>query len=215
VHKAGELGDKYGITIDALKKAWKILFLNYHSETQNLLDDDYNSFLSRGYELIINMFEMKKRWEDKTIVIANERYIRLPYENKFLKNVFLSGKIDVILKNKIEEVFTALDWKTARKTKTQKDADKDLQLSFYIYFIHKLFNAEFKNIHACLAYPSSKRLVFTQRTKEELQIVMFDKIDNMLKRIKENDFYKEPKKCGNLNNCTFCPYIISCDKRNK
>lgn len=213
LHKASELHDLYDVTLEDLKKSWRILFLNYLSETKYLEPDtQYDYFLSRGYDLLTNLFELKKRWKGKAKVIAVERYVRIPYKNKFIDNVYLSGKIDVILKNLDNLILTALDWKSAKRPKSQEQVDEDLQLSFYVYFIHVLYEIPYDEIFATLAYPSCTQLVFTQRDEESLKTLMFDKIDLMLEKISSGDFKKEPKSEESVDNCTFCPYIISCDR---
>ena len=147
LHKASELNDLYYIPLDELKKSWKILFLNYLSDTKNLSEDtQHERFLSRGYDLLTNLFELKNRWKDKSKILKVEKYCKFEYKNKFIENVFLIGKIDVILKNLSDIVYTALDWKSSKSTKTQKEANKDLQLSFYIYFIHMLYKIDYEKI---------------------------------------------------------------------
>jgi len=209
IHKASELNDIFDLTYDELRKALKIIFLSYMSGARNLPKDlEYQKFLSRGYKLLRNVFELKKRWKDSTIIDV-ERYYRIAYENPFIENVYLSGKIDIVIKN-IELIFTALDWKTSKSK--NKNINNDLQLTFYIYFVHVVYGIDYENIFGALAYPENNDILFTQRTEDEINLIMFDKINLMLSRITNDDFKKEPKLNDNLNDCTFCPYILSCDK---
>lgn len=213
VHKATELNDLYKVSYEELKVAWKVLFLSFLSETKFLSKDiDYQKFLTYGYDLLKKVFKIKKRWKGSKI-IAVERYVRKSYPNKWLTKISLSGRIDLIIKNS-ENVFTAIDWKTG-KTTSYIDIENDLQMSFYIFFVNLFYKIDFDNIFGALVFPAIDEVLFTQRTIEDLQKKMFDKIDKMLERISKNDFCKEPKLNNKLNDCKFCPYIISCDKRDE
>jgi len=211
LHKASELQDKFNIPFTELKTAWKILFLNFMTESKNLDQDcNYEKFLSRGYDLLKNLVELKKKWINKVKVLSVEKYHRIPYKNPFINDICLSGKIDVSLKSLEDEMFTALDWKSSKNENIF--IDDDLQMSFYIYFIHIFYKVDFDKIFGALAYPANLHINFTQRTEEDLQEKMFKKIDLMLERISKDDFKKEPKIGMNLNDCTFCPFIKSCGK---
>ena len=210
IHKVSELNDKFNFSYDELRKAFKFIFLSYMTDARFLPNDiEYQSFLSRGYDLLRNTFELKKRWKELKI-IDTERYYRVPYENSFVKFVYLSAKIDLVLNNPINKTFIALDWKTAKTH--NEDIDNDLQLTFYIYFIHIIYGISYENIFSALAYPHDIEVLFTQRVEKDVHQIMFEKIELMLLRIANDDFNKEPKISGDLNKCTFCPYINSCDK---
>ena len=83
-------------------------------------------------------------------------------------------------------------------------------MSFYILFIHKAHLVPFDDIFGCLAYPALEKYIFTQREEQDFEPI-YEKINKMLERISKEDFKKEPKICGNLDGCTFCPYIYQCD----
>lgn len=207
MHKLLELHEKYHLSYDELRKSVKILFLTYMSDT-SLKDEDYERFLSRGYDLLKAALKLKERWKDNKVLDV-ERYFRIDYKNSFIENTYLSGRLDLVLKNS-KNIYSALDWKSSKSV--SKEIDNDLQMSFYIYYIHVKYGIPYENIFGVLAYPHSNRLLFTQRTKNDIQ-KMHDKISLMLERISKNDFHKEPKLNNNLNDCTFCPYILSCEKR--
>ncbi len=209
IHKLSELNDRFKFSYDELRKVLKFIFLSYMTDARFLSDNiDYQPFLSRAYDLLRNLFELKKRCKSLKIVDA-ERYYRIPYENTFIEFVFLSAKIDLVLSNQ-ENIFTALDWKTSKRH--NQDIDNDLQLTFYIYFIHIIYGIDYENIFGALAYPHDIEILFTQRTEDDVERIMFEKIKLMLARIADDDFKKEPKISNNLNDCTFCPYINSCDR---
>lgn len=206
-HKVMELHDRYKLDYSELKKYWRGIFLTFLTETRYLPPNiEYERHLSRGYDLIKKAIKLKERWSSSNSIIANEKYIKLEYRNAVLDNVFLSGKIDLILKR--DEIYTALDWKTASKAK--EDAEDDFQLFVYIYFIHKVYNTPFENIFGALVYPSVEDIIFTQRKESDCK-TLFDKLETMLRRIKASDFNREPKiNKTEDKDCTFCPFIKRC-----
>jgi len=208
-HKLMQLNDLYSLDEKKLKNYWEVVFLSYVSDCSNLPKDlSYDSFLKSGDLLIENGLNLKKRWEDAEI-IENEDYIRLEYKNKFIDNLFLSGRLDLVLLK--DDDYIVLDWKTSKSI--EKNIGENLQIGLYIYFIHKKYKIDYENIFGALAYPFSKKILFTQRDENSIQEI-FNKIDKMLERLSNSDFKKEPKENWNLDNCYFCPYIKNCDKRN-
>lgn len=212
-HKLMELDDELNLSKklndSQLKDYWSILFFTYMTDCNNLpktSSSELESFINESFSLVKNGFELKKRWKSQKI-IGNEKYIRLEFKNTFIENLFLTGKIDlVLLKN---NVYTILDWKTSKKI--EEDIDNNLQLSIYIYFIHKIYNVKYENIFGALAYPFSKEILFTQRTDKQIKKVLSN-INSMLERITTNDFKKDPILGWQPNDCTFCPYTDSCAK---
>ena len=70
---------------------------------------------------------------------------------------------------------------------------------------------DFDNIYGALVYPQIEEVLFTQRTEKDVQKV-FTKFNNMLERIANNDFKKEPLINKKKADCTFCPYTTYCKK---
>jgi len=206
LHKAMELFYTFNLSYDELKKSWKILFLNFMTEAKNLpKSTEYESFVSKGYDLLRNAFELKERWKDWSIV-SPELYYRLPYPNKFIENTHISGRIDLIAR-KLKQI-AAIDWKTSNKL--IKNVDEDPQMSFYIYCLHLMYKIDYDDIFGVFVHPSLNQIIFTQRSEFDIKRTL-ERIDLMLKRISLNDFKKEPKINNCLNDCTFCPYTRTCD----
>lgn len=209
-HKAMELHFKYLIPLEEIKNAWKSLFIAISTEQKGFTFSDkskFEDYLERGYTQISNIEKMKKRWEKYKIVDV-ERYIKIPYENKFFNNVFLSGRLDLLLGDL--KTFIVLDWKTS-KTK-EKIIEENVQMTFYIHFLKKMFpEIDFESFFGALAYPMDGEIIFTQREEKEFGN-FFTKIDMMLERISKEDFHKEPKLQMRLNDCHFCTYKKTCNK---
>ena len=209
-HKAMQLHHKFNLSYDELVSSWKTLFLSYCTDAKRFAwpkDDVIDSFLAKGYIYLKNAFKMRKRWK-KYAVLDTERYVRLDFQNKFLPNIGLSGKIDLLLKD--EQSIVNLDWKTSKR----KEADINFndQLTFYIYFIHVIYKLPLDVIYGALAYPFDEELLFTQRTQEQIDS-MLESVLKVLKRLYENDIAKEPKRDFLIDNCMFCPYPHRCEKQ--
>lgn len=207
-HKAMELNDAFGMDEEELRKFWKYLFFFCKTEQAYLNEEeDYQNFISRGYDLLKSGLELKKRWLETSNIIWNEKYFRIPFKNSFIDDVYFSGRIDLTVKDKNNDIFTVIDWKTAKKE--NKEIDIDPQMGIYIYFLHKEFKVPYDNLFGALAYPSTEKISFTQRTKEDIDIVFEDSL-KMVERISKEDFKKEPKIISKSGDCFFCPYKKRC-----
>jgi ATP-dependent exoDNAse (exonuclease V) beta subunit len=208
-HKALELHFKFGIELSKLISSWKILFLSFCTETGLDLPNEYElqSFIDKGYVYFDNFSRLQKRWE-KYKVLHIEKYFRLPFKNSFINNVFLSGRIDLILNNNNQSV-VCLDWKTSKWK--ESNVDKNIQLTFYIFFVSEIYKYSLDSIHAALVYPFDKDILFTQRTDKDFD-ELFNKVNVMLERISKSDFKKEPKINFCPDDCFFCQYQKTCKK---
>jgi CRISPR/Cas system-associated exonuclease Cas4 (RecB family) len=208
-HKAIELHFKFGFDKDELMSCWKVMFFSFCTETKNLQlpnKHEVQKFVDKGYEYFENFFKMKERWS-KFKVLGVEQYYRLPFENKFLPSVFLSGRIDLLLTN--AESIVCLDWKTSKSK--EKDIEKNIQLTFYTFFINQIYKYSLDFIHGALVYPFDNDILFGQRSKDDFE-ELFSQINIMLERISKSDFVKEPKIKCIPNDCFFCQYTKICNK---
>jgi CRISPR/Cas system-associated exonuclease Cas4 (RecB family) len=208
-HKSMEIQDKFDVETKDLKQYWRGIFLSHLADAQNLKKNvSYQEFLSKGYDLIKSAVNLKKRWTSKSEIVALEKYFRIEYKNEYIENTFISGKIDLIVKSK-DGVFTVIDWKTSKNK--DKDIEKNNQLTFYIYFINKYFKIPLDKIWCALVYPQADDMIFSQRTQADID-ALFIRIDDMLRRIAEDDFKKEPKLNSKKGDCFFCSYKLACEK---
>lgn len=208
LHKALELHFKYGLSFEEIKCSWKSLLITAFSDAKGLefpTDKILESCFNKGYIQIDNVEKMKKRWESYEIVEI-EKYCKIPFENKFIKNVFLSGRIDMILKGMY---LVCLDWKSSKSK--EKDIDSNIQLTFYTYFVNILYGFSLDLIQGALAYPIDGDILFTQRTNEDFKN-LFGQVNIMLERISKGDFVKEPKLNWKPEDCFFCQYKKTCEK---
>jgi len=209
-HKAMELNDRYDVTLDELRKSWKVLFFNYMSEAKHLDKKvAYGWFLTRGYQLLRKGVDFKKRWLINSSVIFNEKYFRIPFNNNFVKDVFISGKIDLAIKKNDDDIYTIIDWKTSKNL--DKNIEINDQITVYIYWLSQQLKIDFEKIFGALVYPQVDDVLFTQRKEEDIQRV-FANYNIMLERIAKSNFKKEPLLNKKKNDCTFCPFIKRCKK---
>jgi CRISPR/Cas system-associated exonuclease Cas4 (RecB family) len=193
-----------------LKKGWKILFLNYLSEARHLDENaEYSFFMNKGYSLLRKGLELKKRWLVNSTVVFNEKYFRIPFNSKFVKDVFISGKLDLAIKNNDDDIYTIIDWKTGKNV--DKNIETNDQITIYIYYISQQLKVGIENIFGALVYPQADDILFTQRKEEDIQRIL-SAYDAMLERIAEGDFKKEPLLNKKKDDCVFCPFIKRCKK---
>jgi CRISPR/Cas system-associated exonuclease Cas4 (RecB family) len=205
-HKIMELHDRFSFNHEKLKLFWEPIFFMYYSDAKNLpKDTDFNAFVKKGYVLLDNAIKLKKRWENLK-VLQNECYFRIEFPNQYIK-AWISGKIDLILHDPAENIYTVLDWKTSANV--DKEVEKNNQLLFYLYYIINTYHVSYDKVWGCLAYPSSEKLLFTQRTETDVA-ELFKKITLMIKRISEDDFKKDPMFNFCPDDCHFCPYKNKC-----
>jgi len=211
-HKCMELHDLYGYTEEQLREFWPMLFHVYMSELNNIASyEDPSEFIRRGPALISSGLDMKERWKGRYKVIGNESRFSIKYDNPYIKGLKIIGIVDLVLQSlEDKDSYIIFDWKTARKR--DEELDVNIQLTLYIMWALGKYKVPIENIKGALAYPALRDILFTNR--EESHIVeLKDKIDKMLKRISEGDWKKEPKLNNTTEDCHFCSYKTSCDRK--
>lgn len=214
LHKAIELHLKYKLSLKQVIDSWQTLFIAFCSEAKGLKfpnEKELSDCLVKGLLQLGNVQTIISRWEQSEFKVLDiEKYCKIPFKNKYIQNVFLTGKLDVILNNTSdEEIRCCLDWKSSKSK--EKDIDNNVQLTFYSYFISELFKTPFEKLHSALAYPIDGTILFTQRSQEDFER-LFNQVHNMLERISKEDFVKEPKLNHTLGDCFFCQYKETCKK---
>ncbi|MDD5650318.1 MAG: PD-(D/E)XK nuclease family protein [Candidatus Nanoarchaeia archaeon] len=208
LHKALELHFKFGLSLDEISAAWPSLFIAFCTEAKNLPfpnSKELEDSIAKGRLQIENVKKMKSRWSSFKI-LEIEKYCKIPFINHFLDDVHLTGRIDMLLAN---DEIVCLDWKTSKSK--EKEIDKNIQLTFYSFFVRELYKYSLDSIHGALAYPIDGEILFTQRTEEDFEI-LFRQVNNMLERISKKDFLKEPKFNQRTKDCFFCQYKKTCAK---
>ncbi len=118
----------------------------------------------------------------------------------------VGGKIDRIdVRGKTVEI---IDYKTGAKALSQKEADKDMQLSIYALAATMIpeppFNRKIENVKLSFYYFDTPQIVTTTRTKEDL-IKAKEEVEDYKKQIEKSDF-----ECSRNYLCEKCEYSFLC-----
>lgn len=155
-----------------------------HNLAKKILTDFYNKF-----------------HKHETVPRSLEQNFKFPIKS----GLIIGGKIDRIDEKKDGRI-EIIDYKTGDKLPTQKEVDKNLQLTVYAmacaqkYFLGK----EPKDIILSLLFLKQGKKISTKRTKDDLRKTRKDLLEK-IKEIETSDFLPTP---GFM--CKFCEYKLLC-----
>jgi DNA helicase-2/ATP-dependent DNA helicase PcrA len=136
-----------------------------------------------------------------------EKPFVVPIEGNKNEKMKVGGKIDRvdILPDKTVEI---IDYKTSEKVPSQKEIDKDKQLTFYALAAttikEDIFPVNPDNLKLSLYYFKENVKISTQRTREDLKRTV-DEIFKVKKQIEESDF-----RCSKHILCNSCEFKTFC-----
>jgi len=123
-----------------------------------------------------------------------------------LDGLRVGGKIDRV--DFHDDILEIIDYKTGANALSQKDADKDLQLSIYALAATSIPEFPFakspEKVKLSLYYFDNPQIVSTTRTKEELEEAK-KVIEDYKKQIEASDF-----RCSGNMLCQNCEYSLFC-----
>lgn len=194
-----------------LKQYYEISKAKENPDILQLLDKNW---LSTGYEnkKHESLYRTKgiKFLTDFVTQQFDPHNLPLKLEEPFtvpLNGLKIGGKIDRVDQlpdGKIE----IIDYKTTAKPLTQKEADTNLQLSFYALAATLLSNAPFakkpEEVVLSLYYFETGEKVTTTRTSEQLELAK-KQIEDYARQISESDF-----KCNKSFYCQDCDFFELC-----
>ena len=125
---------------------------------------------------------------------------------KLFKDLKIGGTIDRIdlLDGGNLEI---IDYKTGANIPSQKDVDKDLQLSVYAIAASEMYNLKPEQTKLSLYYLDNQEKISTTRTTEQLEKIK-EEIYEYKKEIENSDF-----KCNNSYFCQqSCEFSMFCNK---
>ncbi|MFC1600662.1 PD-(D/E)XK nuclease family protein, partial [Patescibacteria group bacterium] len=151
---------------------------------------------------------LKESFDPKNIPDLLEQKFTLPLLFKKgerpLKIGGILDRVDVLPGDKLE----IIDYKTGATIPTQKQVDKDLQLTFYILAAtsikEKPFNKLPEEVSASLYFLDVQEKFTTKRTKGQLEGAI-DEIYKIRREIEESDF-----KCSGSIICQKCEFSLFC-----
>ena len=143
---------------------------------------------------------LEKEYDKKIKTLATEQKFIVPLD----KTLKIGGTID-----RVDDLgggkFEVIDYKTGANIPTQKDVDKDLQLSFYALATSNLYKVKPEAIKLSLYYFKTQTKITTHRTEKDLEKVKKE-ILKIRDEIEKSDF-----KCNNSYFCQKgCEYSMFC-----
>jgi DNA helicase-2/ATP-dependent DNA helicase PcrA len=203
-------GNSFHLTMKAFYENLKKGELPSKSLIHNLLKENWISegYISKSHET--KSFEKAVKFLDYYLEdLFDPNIIPEALEQPFLiklNSLKIGGKIDrVDVKGEEIEI---VDYKTGANPLTQKEADKDLQLSIYALAAVSIpeypFNRDIKNVKLSLYYFDKPQTVTTTRTKKDLEEAK-KTIEDYKKQIESSDF-----KCSKNFLCENCEYKLFC-----
>lgn len=202
----------FGISIhETLKKFHEAIKGKKVSE-RDLLNLYKESFINEGFENKKHKDMFYKKGEEYLIGYYknefNKKITPELLEHKFTLNLFKDLKVggtidrvDRISKNELE----VIDYKTGATIPSQKEVDKDLQLSIYALAVSDMYKLKPENIKLSLYYLDTQEKISTTRTLKDLQVVE-KKIYEYKQKIESSDF-----KCSNSYFCQKgCEFKMFC-----
>jgi DNA helicase-2/ATP-dependent DNA helicase PcrA len=203
----------FGISIHNTLKDFYTRVKEGNKPSEKLIFDLYkNNWNEEGFDNKKHKQEYFKKGEKYLTRFLKEEF------NPKIKTTLLEEKfvmpIDPSLKigGKIDRVddlgggkFEIIDYKTGEKLPTQKDVDRDLQLSFYALALSAIKKIDPKNIKLSFYFLHTQEKMSTTRTKKDLEKVK-EEILAIRDGIEDSDF-----KCNNNYFCQKgCEFSLFC-----
>lgn len=195
VKKGEKPGEK--LMFELLEKNW--IVEGYESKVHE------RESLKRGKKILKDYF--KNEFDAKNLPFSLEKMFKVPIRDK-KGGVMVGGRIDrvdIVNDKEIEIV----DYKTGERVPSQREADKDMQLTIYalaaVSIKEKPFGIKPENVKLSFYYLDKGEKVTTQRTKEQLEKAKED-ILKIKREIEKSDF-----KCSGHMFCqNKCEYSLMC-----
>jgi len=166
------------------------------------------AFYSKGENYLLGF--IKNSFDKNIKTVALEQKFTMPIDShlKIDETLKIGGTID-----RIDDLgggrYEIIDYKTGANIPTQKDVDKNIQLSFYALAVSNLYKIKPEDIILSLYYFEGQQKITTKRTTEQLEELKKEILE-IKKEIEESDF-----KCSNNYFCQQgCEYSMFC-KSNK
>lgn len=173
---------------------------------KNWIEEGYQNkkhkteFFKKGEQYLLGFLE--NGYESKTSTIALEQKFNVKIDTT-LKIGGTIDRVDDLGKGRYE----IIDYKTGANIPSQKEVDKDMQLSFYALALTNLYKVEPEDIKLSLYYLDTQEKITTRRTGEDLENLKKEILE-IREEIENSDF-----KCnGNYFCQQGCEYSIFCNK---
>lgn len=203
----------FGISIhDTLKEFYQKVEEGIKPTEKLILDLYKDNWNEEGFENKKHKLKFYERGRDHLLGFFksgfNSKFLPILLEEKFMipinQTLKIGGKID-----RVDDLgkgkFEIIDYKTGESAPSQKDVDKDLQLSFYALALSNLRGIVPENIKLSLYYFKNQEKITTTRTAGQLEKVK-EEILKIREEIENSDF-----KCnGNFFCQGKCEFSMFC-----
>ncbi len=185
---------------------------DYFDKKVDILKLYKSNFVAEGYVNKIHKLGFYKKGEDYLLGFLKNGYDSkvktVALEQKFTLKIYNDLKIGGTI-DRVDELgkgrYEIIDYKTGANIPTQKEVDKNMQLSFYALAVSSLYNAKPEDIKLSLYYLDTQEKITTRRTTEDLEKLKKEILE-IKKEIEESDF-----KCNNSYFCQQgCEYSMFC-----
>ena len=218
IHAAIEAGLKTKCDLEKRISLFKEQFVKEMMD--NLKDSpefrELDSFVEQG-ENILRLLSTEKILQKYELVGVEE-----PLYEKFFKDFYFKGFIDLIVKHRDSDKYLILDWKTSGEawdvSKKKKEQVFMAQMRFYKYFYGTKFNIPFDKIeckYVVLNRLKSKKLpdlgfgdlqpVEIFSTEKEINESL-DLIKTIVDKIHNKKIFEKAKLLNKKGACFFCPF---------
>jgi len=178
---------------------------------KNWIDEGYSTkaherkMRSRG-EIYLKEY-LKKEFDSGNLPVALEEDFTVPLILPRKKPLRIGGRMDRVDINR-DGTLEIIDYKTGERIPSQRDVDKDLQLTFYALAAasirEKPFGRSPEEIKLSLYYFDKQERISTKRNQKQLEDAVKEIFD-WRKKIENSDF-----ECANSYMCKNCEYKSLC-----
>jgi len=203
----------FGVSIhNTLKDYYHEVASSAYDKKQDILKLYKSNFITYGYVNKIHKLEFYKLGEKYLINFLKHGYDKkvktISLEEKFNLKIDSSLKIGGTV-DRVDDLgkgrYEIIDYKTGANIPTQKDVDKDMQLSFYALAVSLLYKVNPEDIKLSLYYLDTQEKITTRRTLKDLENLKKE-ILKIKDEMENSDF-----KCSNNFFCQGkCEYSMFC-----
>ena len=156
-------------------------------------------YFQKGFQYLIDYYEMHKPFDDKTIECEKKIVIELDQNTK------IQGFIDRLVHNIETGEYEIHDYKTGNFLPSQKEIDKDRQLALYSIAIKEIYGQD-KSVVLVWYYLAHNKKLSSKRTNEQLQKLKQETLE-LIKKIESTTEF--PANISKL--CGWCEYKGICE----
>lgn len=199
IHKVLELMYKSEqFSLGFMLEQWPLVF-DKTAAREGLSEKLRQKWIDKGEGILVRIFSMARDRGLLVKPIASEWVFKFPVTLKSGQEIFITGKVDLIIR--VGDDVWVLDLKTGGYKIPKKELDETDQLTIYWMAVRKILKIEDSKLG--LWYPVRNAILWTTRN-EQHQDKLIDSIEKTLNEIEEKKF--EPT----YQRCYLCQFTNRC-----